>query len=60
VAGLEEGAGALTDAAQAGRLTLGLRSVLARHITFHWNRMGFSAGQQAIWSRAAREALLGR
>jgi thiopeptide-type bacteriocin biosynthesis protein len=60
VAGLEEGARALMDTAQAGRLVLGLRSVLARHIMFHWNRMGFSTGQQAIWSRAAREALLGR
>ncbi|MET8772144.1 thiopeptide-type bacteriocin biosynthesis protein [Streptomyces sp. NPDC004658] len=60
VTGLEVGGQALADAAHEGRLALGLRGALARHILFHWNRMGFNTRQQAIWSRAAREAALGR
>ncbi|MGW4730532.1 thiopeptide-type bacteriocin biosynthesis protein [Streptomyces shenzhenensis] len=59
VTGMEHGGRALADAARDGRLGLGLRGVLARHVLFHWNRMGFNARQQAIWSRAAREAALG-
>lgn len=59
VTGMEHGGRALADAARNGRLGLGLRGVLARHLLFHWNRMGFNARQQAIWSRAAREAALG-
>ncbi len=47
-------------AAHEGRLRLGLRGILARHILFHWNRMEFTTRQQAIWSRAAREAVLGQ
>lgn len=58
-AGMERGGRALVTAERDGRLGLGLRSVLARHVLFHWNRMGFNARQQAIWSRAAREAALG-
>ena len=58
--GMEDGGEALAAAAQEGRLGLGLRGILARHILFHWNRMGFDTRQQAIWSRAAREAALGR
>ncbi|MER5201371.1 thiopeptide-type bacteriocin biosynthesis protein [Streptomyces sp. NPDC002755] len=58
--GMEQGGRSLKAASEANRLGLGLRSVLARHVIFHWNRMGFSTRQQAIWSRAAREALLGR
>ncbi|WP_331724344.1 thiopeptide-type bacteriocin biosynthesis protein (plasmid) [Streptomyces longwoodensis] len=50
---------ALRRAAHANRLGLGLRGILARHIIFHWNRMGFSTRQQAIWARAAREAVIG-
>ncbi|WP_241827025.1 lantibiotic dehydratase C-terminal domain-containing protein [Streptomyces graminilatus] len=50
---------ALGDAGRDGRLALATRGVLARHILFHWNRMGFTQRQQAIWSRAAREAILG-
>ncbi|MER7793580.1 thiopeptide-type bacteriocin biosynthesis protein [Streptomyces sp. NPDC097640] len=50
---------ALTDAGQEGQLTLGTRTILARHILFHWNRMGFTTRQQAMWARAARETMLG-
>ncbi|MFH8934124.1 thiopeptide-type bacteriocin biosynthesis protein [Streptomyces griseosporeus] len=60
VSGMENGGRVLKDAAHDCRLTLGLRSILARHILFHWNRMGFNIRQQAIWSRAAREAILGQ
>lgn len=58
ITGMERGGVALADAARDGRLTLGTRSILARHVIFHWNRMGFTARQQAIWSRAARQAVL--
>lgn len=51
---------ALQQAAHANRLGLRLRGILAKHVIFHWNRMGFSVRQQAIWARAAREALLGQ
>ncbi|UQA95714.1 thiopeptide-type bacteriocin biosynthesis protein [Streptomyces halobius] len=57
---LERNGQALADAADDGRLNLGLRGILARHVFFHWNRMGFTIRQQSIWSRAAREAVLGR
>ncbi|WP_324787039.1 thiopeptide-type bacteriocin biosynthesis protein [Streptomyces sp. H51] len=60
MAAMKDGGQDLKEAAGAGHLGLGLRGVLARHIVFHWNRMGFSIRQQAIWSRAAREALLGQ
>ncbi|AXE28165.1 bacteriocin biosynthesis protein (plasmid) [Streptomyces globosus] len=58
-AGLEKAGRCLADAHDHGRLTLGLRSILSRHIIFHWNRMGFTTRQQAIWARAARATILG-
>lgn len=58
-AGMRHGGQALALAGNAGRLGLGIRSILARHILVHWNRMGFTARQQGIWARAAREAILG-
>ncbi|WP_043469292.1 thiopeptide-type bacteriocin biosynthesis protein [Kitasatospora sp. MBT66] len=60
ISGLETGGRALEQAAAAGKLSLGMRGILARHVIFHWNRMGFTLRQQSIWSRAAREAVLGR
>ncbi|MEU3342637.1 thiopeptide-type bacteriocin biosynthesis protein [Streptomyces sp. NPDC006668] len=60
VAEMEHAGRSLATATRDGHLGLGLRNVLARHLLFHWNRMGFNARQQAIWSRAAREAALGR
>jgi len=56
---VKHGGRTLGDTGREGRLALGTRSVLARHILFHFNRMGFTTRQQAIWSRAAREAILG-
>jgi len=58
--GMQHGARALAAAARDGRLGLGLRGILARHVLFHWNRMGFTPRQQAIWARAARGAILGQ
>ncbi|MFD6468715.1 thiopeptide-type bacteriocin biosynthesis protein [Streptomyces goshikiensis] len=60
ISGLEANGRALEQAATAGQLHLGMRGILARHVLFHWNRMGFTLRQQSIWSRAAREAVLGR
>ncbi|MFE9457676.1 thiopeptide-type bacteriocin biosynthesis protein [Streptomyces californicus] len=57
---LEQGGKALADAADSGSIGLGKRGILARHVLFHWNRMGFTLRQQSIWSRAAREAVLGQ
>ncbi|WP_435271181.1 thiopeptide-type bacteriocin biosynthesis protein [Streptomyces sp. 1222.5] len=59
VSGMEHGGRELKCAAEADLLGLGLRGILARHVIFHWNRMGFSIMQQAVWARAAREAILG-
>jgi thiopeptide-type bacteriocin biosynthesis protein len=56
---IERGGQTLGNAGREGRLGLGTRGILARHILFHWNRMGFTMRQQAIWSRAARETILG-
>ncbi|QDL72849.1 bacteriocin biosynthesis protein [Streptomyces malaysiensis subsp. malaysiensis] len=58
--GLRYSGRSIADAGYEGRLSLGTRAILARHILFHWNRMGFTTRQQAIWARAAREATLGR
>ncbi|GHH09483.1 thiopeptide-type bacteriocin biosynthesis protein [Streptomyces rubradiris] len=60
ITGMERSGCTLADAARAGNFQLGLRGILARHILFHWNRMGLTTRQQAIWARAAREATLGR
>lgn len=59
ITGMQHQAKALAAAAHTDRLTLGLRAIFARHILFHWNRMGFDIRQQAIWSRGARQAILG-
>ncbi|MEU0925771.1 thiopeptide-type bacteriocin biosynthesis protein [Streptomyces malaysiensis] len=58
VTGVQQSGRAIADAGHAERLRLGTRTILARHILFHWNRMGFTTRQQAIWARAAREAIL--
>ncbi|GGJ90325.1 hypothetical protein GCM10010123_20200 [Pilimelia anulata] len=44
---------------EAGRLTRGLRAVLALHVIFHWNRLGLAATTQATLAQAAREATFG-
>ncbi|MFI5756524.1 thiopeptide-type bacteriocin biosynthesis protein [Streptomyces sp. NPDC051569] len=56
---IRQGGQALGRAGREGRLGLGTRSILARYVLFHWNRMEFTLRQQAIWARAARETILG-
>ncbi|GAA3348785.1 hypothetical protein GCM10020358_68550 [Amorphoplanes nipponensis] len=41
----------------AGKLTRGLRAVIALHVIFHWNRLGLPASTQARLARAATEAI---
>lgn len=57
-------AAAFTTAGQAlaantheGKLSRGLRDILAHHIIFHWNRIGLSARIQGILARAGTEAV---
>jgi len=50
----------LAQAAAAGHLQRGLRSVLSHIVIFHWNRIGLSANTQAILTRAAHDAFLPR
>jgi thiopeptide-type bacteriocin biosynthesis protein len=42
-----------------GRLTRGIRAVIALHVIFHWNRFGLTATTQATLARAAKEAVFG-
>lgn len=56
---LEQCGQALSHATHEGQLDVDIRGVLAEHIIFHWNRMGFTTHQQAIWARAARTTILG-
>ncbi|MET7752682.1 thiopeptide-type bacteriocin biosynthesis protein [Micromonospora sp. NPDC005367] len=44
---------------ERGRLTRGLRAVIALHVIFHWNRLGLPATAQATLARAAQEAIFG-
>ncbi|MDM4721387.1 thiopeptide-type bacteriocin biosynthesis protein [Micromonospora sp. WMMA1363] len=44
---------------ETGRLTRGLRAVIALHVIFHWNRFGLSAPTQATLAQAATEAIFG-
>jgi thiopeptide-type bacteriocin biosynthesis protein len=46
------------DASQQGRLTRGLRAVLAQALLFHWNRLAFTSTTQAILAGAAAQACL--
>ncbi|MEV0611184.1 thiopeptide-type bacteriocin biosynthesis protein [Polymorphospora rubra] len=48
----------LGEAAHAGTLTRGLRSILAHHVIFAANRLGLSARTQAILAHAARDTVM--
>ncbi|MGC0415201.1 thiopeptide-type bacteriocin biosynthesis protein [Embleya sp. AB8] len=50
---------ALARLARSGRLQRGLRSILAYHVIFHWNRAGLSTRQQILLAYAARHTILG-
>jgi len=44
---------------ETGKLTRGLRAVIALHVIFHWNRIGLPASTQATLAQAAKEAIFG-
>lgn len=48
----------LAALARTGRLTRGLRAVLAHHVIFHWNRLALTADQQHTLATLARDTLL--
>jgi thiopeptide-type bacteriocin biosynthesis protein len=48
---------ALITAANSGLLERGIRDILAHHVIFHWNRLGFSARTQSILAHAAKIAV---
>ncbi|WP_372412418.1 methyltransferase, FxLD system [Streptomyces luteireticuli] len=50
---------ALADLATGGRLTRGLRAVLAHHVMFHANRAGLAWEDQHALSHIAREVVMG-
>jgi thiopeptide-type bacteriocin biosynthesis protein len=45
---------------ETGELTRGLRTVVALHVLFHWNRIGLPAASQATLAQAAKEAIFCR
>jgi thiopeptide-type bacteriocin biosynthesis protein len=47
---------ALAAADGRGDLDVGLRRIIAVHVIFHWNRMGFGFAQQALLAQFARKA----
>ncbi|GAA5200799.1 hypothetical protein GCM10023322_79500 [Rugosimonospora acidiphila] len=49
----------LRNLRETGKLTRGLRAVIALHIIFHWNRTGLPATTQATLAQAAKEAVFG-
>lgn len=55
----EQAGAALRKLADEGRLTRGLRAVIAHHIIFHWNRIGLPARTQANLALAASEVIFG-
>ncbi|MFE4974375.1 thiopeptide-type bacteriocin biosynthesis protein [Kitasatospora sp. NPDC056651] len=42
-----------------GRLTRGVRAVIAHHVIFHWNRIGLRYPTQSALALAAKDAVLG-
>jgi thiopeptide-type bacteriocin biosynthesis protein len=58
VEAFEQAGRALADLARDGRLTRGLRAIVAHHILFHWNRLGITAASQATLALAAQEVVL--
>lgn len=43
----------------SGDLTRGIRTIIALHVIFAWNRLGLSATTQALLARAAKQAVFG-
>lgn len=50
---------ALGPLAHNGTLRRGLRSVLAHHVLFHWNRLGLPRNTQSVLAHVAQNVVLG-
>ncbi|MEU5872583.1 thiopeptide-type bacteriocin biosynthesis protein [Glycomyces sp. NPDC047369] len=48
---------ALRTLRESGKLTRGIRGIIAMHVIFHMNRLGIRANTQAALARAAKEAI---
>ncbi|MEU0403304.1 methyltransferase, FxLD system [Streptomyces sp. NPDC006197] len=59
IAAFEQAGTDLARLAAAGRLSRGLRAVLAHHVIFHFNRAGLLRHEQHALSHIAREAVMG-
>ena len=59
IGAFEQTGKALAHVARSGRLTRGLRSVLAHHVIFHANRAGLSLEDQSVMSALAKEVVMG-
>ncbi|WP_261568994.1 thiopeptide-type bacteriocin biosynthesis protein [Frankia gtarii] len=55
----EETGRTLRTLRENGTLTRGIRTVIALHVIFHWNRLGLITTTQATLARAAKEAVFG-
>jgi thiopeptide-type bacteriocin biosynthesis protein len=49
---------ALGAAAAGGTLERGVRSILAHHVIFHWNRLGLTGRTQSILAQAACDTIM--
>jgi len=54
----EQAGAALKELNRDGRLTRGLRAVIAHHTIFAWNRLGIPAPAQAAIAQASKEVIL--
>lgn len=50
----------LRDLRDKGSLTRGIRTIIALHVIFAWNRLGLSATTQALLARSAAQAVFGQ
>lgn len=51
---------ALGELALDGKLSRGVRAVLAHHVIFHWNRIGLPYPTQSVLANTAKSVILGR
>jgi thiopeptide-type bacteriocin biosynthesis protein len=59
VGAFEQAGNALEDRACGGKLSRGLRDVLAHHVIFHWNRIGLTFRTQSILAATAGDVVFG-
>jgi thiopeptide-type bacteriocin biosynthesis protein len=58
ITSFQEAGRSLRTLRESGKLTRGVRAVIALHVIFHWNRIGLRATAQASLARAATEAAI--